>query len=444
MKKVYLLAMVAVITTCLLSCNDSGRGNNGGKESSENIDVPLPAPINPVINVYIENSGSMDGYVNGNTEFKGAIRDMLVLLRHHFGQNNSIRVHFINSRIRVVTDTQTDLANFAANLRPRSTPWVVQGDNQSSSELNNVFRMILDKTDKETISILFSDCIYSISGQDAEGLLSNQKSLTKDAFLSRWRQDSLKLATTIVKMKSKFTGTYYDKNNKKTELRDVGRPYYICIIGNNDVMIDFNAKIPLEEGKIEGFDNKYIISTGATENIYYSVLPITEKVGRFKSDRDYSTGDYVRGIKEVNMRNRGDRLTFAVAVDFRNVAAENDYCMNPDNYTLGDNNFRIKEIKPVGEYNIHPTDKNIIKNANPTHLIILEATGTAISNVKVSLKKQMPQWIAETNIIDDSNIRSNLDKTFGIKYLIEGIAESYQVLYPMDKNFFEFEIKIKE
>jgi len=405
--------------------------------------------VKPVINVYIENSGSMDGYVHGNTEFKGAIRDLLVLLKHYYGQEEKIKVYFINTIIRE-TDTKVDLATFAENI---NAYWKDVRDDRSSSKLNDVFKMILNKADKETISILFSDCIYSINGKDAEGLLSDQKSLTKDAFLSRWRLDSLKLATTIVKMKSKFNGIYYDKDNVRTQLNGEERPYYICVIGNNDVMNNFNAKIPLEKKRddghgIEGFDNKYIISTGTANTIYYSVLLATGNTGRFKPSRKESTKTYIHGIENVDTKIKsrngsGDnKFTFAVAVDLKNVAAEEDYLTNPKNYMLGDNNFRVKEIKPIDKNDINASDWLRISHASPTHLILLEATGTAISNVKVYLKKQMPQWIEQTNIIDDKNIRKNLDKTFGIKYLIEGIAEAYQIIYPNDKNFFEFEIKI--
>jgi hypothetical protein len=304
--------------------------------------------------------------------------------------------------------------------------------------------MILDRTNRGTISILLSDCIYSISGQNAANLLSNEKSLTTNAFLSRWRKDTLQLATTIVKMTSEFTGNYYNMNNQRTYLNGVTRPYYICIIGNNDVMLDFNRRIPLERGKIEGFNNKYVISSGTSDNIYYSILSSTDNVGHFKPIKKLSTKEYVHGIENVNMNHHGSgSFTFAVAIDLRNVPAEEDYLINPINYTLSDNNFHIKEIKPVDRNAINASDWNRIHTANPTHVIILEATGTALSDVKVSLKKQMPQWIAETNIINDQNIRSNLDKTFGIRYLIEGIANAYQIIYPNDNHFFEFEIIIR-
>ena len=455
MKNVFTSCFIAFFLITIISYNScSGRSRNGERASEETLtdakntidNSDSETNVTPIINVYIENSGSMDGYVNGNTEFKGAIRDLLVLLKHYYGQEENIKIHFINSEIRR-TDTKVDLATFAQNI---NTYWKTSGGNKNSSSLNNVFKMILNKTDEKTISILFSDCIYSIDGKNAEDLLSDAKSLTKDAFLSRWRVDSLHLATTIVKMKSKFTGTYYDKDNKKTSLSEDERPYYICVIGSDNLMLDFNSKIKMEKGKIEGFDNKYIISSGEIETPYYSTLLATENVGRFKPTRTMSTKEYIHGIEDISMpsNNRGaggsDKLTFAVAIDIKNVPVEDDYLLNIENYRLNNNNFKIKEIKSIdGNNGIDPTDWNRVNAANPTHIIVLEATGTALSDITVSLTKQVPQWIEQTNIIDDKKIKDNLDKTFGIKYLIEGIAEAYQIIYPHDKNFFEFSISIK-
>lgn len=440
MKRNLLFALIAL---SLVGCGNGKRARQDNNISSDSIAKPINVvPINPNINVYIENSGSMDGYINGNTEFKGAIRDLLVLLKHYYGNANNIKVHFINSQIRE-TDTEADLAMFSQNINAQ---WSAEGENRSSSNLNNIFKQILEKTDSSSISILFSDCIYSIDGQDAEGLLSDQKSLTKDAFLSHWRANSIALATTIVKMKSKFTGTYYDKNNKKTTLSELQRPYYICIIAGKNVIDDFNNKIPLQQGSIEGFDNKYIISSdAAADSIYYSILLSSYNEGRFKPQRNRNSGNYIHGIEDIKLNNRsGQPFAFAVAVDMKNVPVENDYLLNPYNYVLSNQNFIVKEIVKVDQEKINPSDWVKISNENPTHIIVLEATGTAFNNITIALKKQAPQWIEQSNIIDDSNILENLDKTFGIKYLIRGIAEAYETLYPDDKNYFELNLKINK
>lgn len=407
------------------------------KNLTAKVNSPI-LPLNPNVNVYIENSGSMDGYIKGNTEFKGAIRDLLVLLKHHYTDNGKIKVYFINTTIRE-SSTQDDLATFAQNINAQ---WSVQGEDHSSSSLNNIFKLILNETNKETISILFSDCIYSIHGHDAESLLSDEKSLTKDAFLSRWRKDSLSLATTIVKMQSKFTGYYYDKNNNRTNITGQNRPYYICIIASKNVINDFNSKIPLEKGKIEGFENKFIMSSGSTGELYYSVLLSSFNIGRFKPQRSGSN-DTIHGIRDIKIT-PPNKFTFAIAVDMRNVEVEEDFLLNPENYIFSDNNFIIKEITSLDRNRINDSDWIRVGKNKPTHVIIFEATGTAHASFSVALKKQIPHWIDQTNITDDTDMKNNIEKTFGIKYLIEGINEAYETIYPDDKYYFELNILIKK
>jgi len=286
MKKVYFLTIVAAITllatVCFYSsCGDNERVSKKGTLTSETIaDSTLNRAVSAkVVNVYIENSGSMDGYVNGQTEFKGAIRDLLVLLKHYY--EKKVNLFFINTAIHQ-TATNIDLAEFSQKI---NLSWRT-GD-RSTSNLNKMFSEILKKTNDSTISILLSDCIYSIPQKgNTVGLLNDAKGLTKDAFLSKSREDKTILSTTILKMKSKFKGKYFPFTGDANWFTiDMERPYYICIIGCNNVMKDFNKKISFDKGKIEGFDNKYIISAQAAEKIYYSVLLSTDNVGRFKTDR---------------------------------------------------------------------------------------------------------------------------------------------------------------
>lgn len=453
MKIKLLLLVSAIFTLLLIGCKNRGRGNDSNNGVQKNDSIPIVGKnkdsisIKPVIKVYIENSASMDGYVNGNTEFKGSIRDLLVLMKYHYGESEKIKIHFINKIIRE-TDLKKDLVEFTQNI---NQVWRDSKDNRSSSNLNNVYNMILEKTDSSTISILFSDCIYSIKGEDAEELLADEKSLTKDAFLSRWRKDQLQLATSIVKMNSSFNGIYYDKNNKKTQLNNKLRPYYITIIGNNALMSDFYNKIPFDKENIEGFDNKYIISSGGfSKEPYFSILLSTDNNGKFKRMKKMSSKEYVHGIEDIKLNKRGrntesnNKLSFAVAIDMNDIPVQEDYLSNPENYLTSDDNFIIKDVKKINKNEIGASDWITINHANPTHLIIVEATGTAVSDFSISLKKQMPKWIEETNIINDNDINRNLNKTFGIKYLIEGVAEAYDIIYPDEKEFFEIKLKIKK
>ena len=57
----------------------------------------------------------MNGYVNGNTQFKGAIRDLLVMLKYYYDEKN-INIHFINSDI-YPTQIHGDIVTFSKTLK---------------------------------------------------------------------------------------------------------------------------------------------------------------------------------------------------------------------------------------------------------------------------------------------------------------------------------------
>lgn len=457
MKKTLLFSIAALFLT---SCGGGSR-QRGGKTATEKIDttqvVEFAPVIKPTVNVYIENSGSMDGYVKGRTEFKGAIRDLLVLLKYHYDED-SINLFFINNQInepRLVVaknakeiksdnTAKIDLITFVQDIELK---WRNGQDKKAwqSTNLNQIFKMILGKTDNNTISILFSDCIYSIHGSDnAVDLLQDEKSLTKDAFLTKWKNDKVPLATTIVKMKSKFDGKYYPfTGDDKGYYMKGERPYYICVVANQEVLDDFNKNIELKADKVEGFENKYTLLSEKSKDLYYSVLQSTLNRGRFKSDRSKTKPTYIHGIRDVDLVRGVDRLQFAVAVDYSNVQAENDYLTNPVNYTVTTNNFTIKEILPIDsvkDMSVH--DKNRIANSKPTHIIVLEAKTKAVSDVAFVLNKQMPQWIADSSTEDDTLQEKTAGKTFGLSYWVTGIAEAYQTIYSDDKYFFECSISI--
>ena len=460
MRKTLYYFIPLVATICLLiGCR--GGGNKPGNDTKSPIDTPkvsLPEnTVKPVINVYIENSGSMDGYLKGNTEFKAAIGNLLAKLPYYYDEKD-ISLRFINSKIDSISTTKADLSSFvkeidmywAEGLKIRS----------STTNLNNIFKDILSQTDSKTISILFSDCIYSISKGGVEELLNYEKSLTMNRFLMKSKQEKVDLATIILKMKSKFDGKYFPYTGDNDWFKiNMERPYYICVIGNQDILNDFNQKIDMKVEKI-GYDNRYVLSSEDPKGIYYSVLQSTYNKGRFKPLRKESGKDYIHGIENVKLARSGENLTFAIAVDFSSLQVENDYICNLANYTVTTDNFEVAGVSPIILKEIMTNDLKTIESGKPTHVIVLKAKTKAISDVSFALKKQIPQWVYDSDTYDDTHPEkgddekenkktwntepANLkDKTFGLRYWVEGISEAYETIYPDNKNYFECSITIK-
>jgi len=440
--------LVQILAICLLTGCRGCQKNDVINNTNTVIAPPTEDAVSPKVNVYIENSGSMDGYMDGDTDFKNVISYLLVQLDLYY--DNNVNIRFINSKIDSTTITRVDLGSFAnvINVLWDESKRKGRGD----TDLDNIFNNILSQTNENTITILFSDCIYSMK-QGVDGTRYFQKNATIYTFNNKLKDTSLNLTTTIVKMSSKFKGRYFPYTGDNQNFRiDMERPYYICVIANQTLMNNFIKKPKLQFENLQGYKNKYVISPEDTRGIYYSVLQSTYNKGRFKPDRRRSTNDYIHGIESVNLHTSGGGctrgkeypLSFAVAVNFSNIQAENDYFTNPENYTITTDNFTIDSIIPIVKNQIKPNDWNRIAAANPTHIIILTAKTKAVSNISFVLKKQIPQWIENSSTENDTSGMLNESTTFGLKYLVEGITEAYETIYPNNKNFFECTISISK
>ena len=459
MKRIVLFMFLAL---CLLflSCDARTRRKGtsvGNEEFIQHTDTVRVLSVKPMVNIYIENSGSMDGFVKGISEFKDAVGKMLAKLKYYYDEDN-VQIYFIRNdrnteKLNVVKACEANISNFADAIDVKWKEDKLHRGNNTN--LNNIFKEILNRTDEKTISILFSDCIYSIGRGGVEDLLNHEQWTTYDAFLTHSKHSKQEnnggLATTIIKMKSGFDGWYYPYtgDNKKFVYRGE-LPYYICILADQDILAGFNQRIKLGKGEIKGYDNKYVLAHSESANLYYSVLMATDNKGRFKQNRQYSSSNYVHGIKDIDLKpikRSGDLFTFAVALDMKNVDVEEDYLVDTTNYTLTEDNFRVLRVEKVDKAVINASDWQRIKDGQPTHIVVVEAKDMRWANVElgIALKKQVPGWIEECSILDDTQ-RSKLEggKSFGLKYWIHGISEAYEEIYPEDKNYFQVFININK
>jgi hypothetical protein len=389
-------------------------------------------------NIYIENSRSMDGYVKGNTNFEAAITRLLVDISNYAQDDKKIHINFINSKI--FPALEVDIRNVAAKLEPNSKTYDVGGKARGVSDLNQVFRMVLDSTQSE-IAILISDCIYSLGkNSDTEGTLNIQKSLTMKAFLDKLRNTDI--ATICLKLVSEFNGPYYDKNNKPTELYNTQRPYYIWLMGPKNKLEDFYKTIN-PQTDLSGYKNSFVLfPTAADKTPFYTVLKETGKVGSFKSDR--SNRDFVHSINDIGYKD--NVLQFTLAVDLGKIPVDTGYLLDKVNFKLTEG-YTLTEIKPFNRNIVSARDRVALDNTAATHLLTVKTTKDySLQDLQISVLRQVPGWVQETHGADDSNIKSASEatKTFGLKHLIQGVNDAYKEHDPAQQSFFTFIITIKK
>lgn len=389
----------------------------------------------PAFAVYLENSGSMDGYVRGVTAFEDDVYQLLVDLGY---AADTLALFYINSRpIPYPAGTE----QFISKLEPAE--FQQRGGNRSNSDLNQIFSELLQQTSAQRATLLISDFILSLGKGKTEDLLDNQRISVYNTF--RQRLEAQPLGTYIVKMHSDFTGNYYTKDDRPVYLTGVRRPYYLWFIGPAATIRSLPTIAKVEQ--LPGFAQSYTllpVSDDDTPTPFYTVLNNTFRQGSFRTDRASSgrtaaAQDYVHGIEKVQASRRGEQsgtFGFSVAVDLSNVAADATYLTDPDNYQV--QGYQLDTVLTLDAVNmLHPRDRALAEGV-ATHVLAFSTTGRSYSDLQVALKRQTPAWVAQTSTNDDTNIKNNEaahDQTFGFRYLVAGVEEAYYKVYGQTPYF---------
>ncbi len=217
-------------------------------------------------------------------------------------------------------------------------------------------------------------------------------------------------------------------------------------MGSNVALNDIISKVDFSCEKMKGYQNKVILSSNNySKQIYYTLVNTKNDKGRYRISREASTKDADKGMENIEMNNRSNgNFTFSTTVDLSLVPVEADYSLNKNNYKITEGNYKIKSIQKFNPKLLLPTSLPLLEknNKKPTHLITFEATTKNFTNLKCILENKIPDWVNLTSTENDTNLDSSKNKTFGLKYLIEGITEANQIINTNSKDFFEMNLTI--
>ena len=196
-----------------------GNSSNGVESVTSNDDSPIADLPKCNVNVYIENSASMDGYVKGVTEFEQSIYSYIsdIKLADFCA---SLNLNYINSNILRQPD---DVSDFIEKLEPST--FKIKGGNRSTTDISNLFQSIIAEQGKDDISILISDFVFSPGRKDASQYLTNQQIGIKTHFVNRLKEDP-DYSAVLYRLVSKFDGKYYNKFDHPTQI-SAERPFFI-------------------------------------------------------------------------------------------------------------------------------------------------------------------------------------------------------------------------
>lgn len=422
------LIPVLFIIVLTISCQSKSKNNDTRKT-----DEPLPEAqesqsetgnnkVGKAI-FFIENSGSMLGYVTRPNEFMNS----LVSLSRLPGLDHSDKSFwFINGTSKPGKNSRISL-NYIGNdpeiLKENLNPGSFKAGDTRFSDLNSMFGIALDSVKEEQISILISDCIYDV-GDETDPLMALKIETQKTQQAFRMRLETDNIQTVIIKAYSGFDGRYYFASKKgSVDISESTRPYYILLFGRNELLNDLITESKLT-GRIETpYEIARFLSIDETP-VPYRVVPSMNRKGNFRPD----PGNTNRITDASPLKGE---FQFAFAADFNSLSfLTDDYLISASNYSTSNPNFSIVGVEKISKK---------IPGTEGTHLITVSTNRSPLGELEIALNNSIPAWIADTNI--DNEDQTDSSSTYGFKYLTGAISRAYEEKNS-GKNLAEFKIII--
>lgn len=368
------------------------------------------------INVFVENSGSMNGYLDDpNTQFKNSVYSLLSRLKL-FVDDDSLNLYFVNSndKLLYMNASVSDIEMFKDILNPTQFQHLAHQMHASlgSTDLNDLVKRSINKVDKNNLSVFISDCIYSPGrGIDANQFLADQKNGVFLNFASELKKRSL--AIILLQVKGNFKGTYFDHNNNRIPiLANIERPFYIWFIGT-DRQIEAISNSKMIEQIEGGYSHKLAIQRiSDLPDLKFKIQP-NPKIGSFSN---HQIGNLI--IEDARIEKDGNNkgyFGFNIAVDFSNSIQDREFFLDKTNYSISNSqyNYEIEETNKIPGY---------------THIIRFKTNQLVEEDLQLSIIGKCPSWVINSSSTNDSQIASDSDeqsKTFGLKFLVEGVCDAF-------------------
>ena len=417
-------SFIFLITILLFSACNNNRSGSGQRTAGPS---PSPEEAHPVqqvqqaaakadYNIYIENSGSMFGYVTRPTHFSNSVYSMITDL-YAKGVANKLNLFFINDSIcpQKPDADPKDIQLFIKNLGPQTLEG--SGCGVRNSQLPDIIKQVISAA-PDKINILISDCIFSDNGGNSSGSLDAAKN-SLELFVSR-ELSKRAFSTIVIKLSSPYYGKYWIETASRTKKWEVlsgqSRPYYMLVFGRQDKLALFNERIRFKD--YEGYENTFSLLPPAASRPPAQIIR-NNKIGDFRIEQP-ATRLVINNAAPDGRSGTGDEFQFCVAADLQRLSMEESYFSDPSNYELP-SNYTLASVSKTDPLNNE-------SQSGYSHVFALKTTDLKQNQeVFIKLKSKLPGWVSRTSTTDDGNPfdATQQKQTFGLKYLIDGMAEAY-------------------
>jgi|GEM_PF-749496 hypothetical protein len=358
-------------------------------------------PMVKMINVYVENSDSMDGYVVNGGDLATLVEDYINQLRHCGINIKNWQYYFINSKIIPISQSSKE---FADKVQP--TQFKKAGGNRGTSDLADIFDKVVPLSG-DTLCLLVSDMIFSPGGKkNADDYIKRQCNRIKEKLLNVGGN----VSALLYRFEGRYNGTYYDKQDNRSLFNGV-RPFFLCAIGSDEVLQQLRGI----EGKLSvPIKNKCIITHHA-DGVGYAVVPNGNGCYKVVKNNNHAiTGAKLSKGKGHTKNYRQPKLTIHIMVDFSKLLCNEQYLLDTSNYITDNAHYRVVNIRKVE----HPRF---------SHILQIETSSNNAANVCISLKNKIPGWIYRFN--DNEGLAAkptdSVQCTYGLKRMVGAMFDAF-------------------
>ncbi len=410
--------LLAILIICISNCKSDTANQTECLEKKLDVNCcpqidstikQLPKPNISTLNIFLETSGSMKGYMPSDTlitNFQTLIPEILSKLNTEFPQ----RVRFYSIHSSTAAFENLDLSTARRKVQKGDFKWT--GSTYVPVMLDSIFKGYLKEN---VVNVFISDCIYSPEADDAKDVR-----LTQTDIRDKMKRYSANFSTTTFCLTSQF-------RNKNSALV-INSPYYLILMGEPQNI--YEVKDLIANSLSSYSPNTYEINFGLKyPKSYYSVLPYTETSGNFIPFPCDSFQNAYISIQDISLGVENDSIQFWVGFDLKALPSytkEIEYL--DSNLTLGIENGvgEIVSILNKPPISIVSDDKTISEKC--THFIQIKITKLEghVSALNLSLKYSRPQWVS---LMHESQDEKNRLKTFNLGELISGFEQAYNQEY---------------
>lgn len=405
-----------VLTISLFSCSTDNCQDKLGKNKKNDVSFRKEnnweqSKINQ-FNVFLENSVSMDGYVNGTTRFKGDLLNLIQQVSYNaIDSKGTYNLYYINND--TIINRGKEISGYITNLSPNM--FKNSGGKRGSTDIAGLLeRVIKDKTKSGDVSMFISDCIFSPSSDDnIDVYLGAQESRVRSIVESKLSQND-KFAVLVYRFVSDFKGNCYKKNDEAVSC-SADRPYFVWFFGNyghikkiSDLVCD--AKL--------NYTHRFVAF-----NVSQTV-PYKSPQANCKSSKG-------KHIKEPNEK-KNKKYYFKIDIDLTSIPLLDAELLDIKNYEVsGTKDFSITEVERFE--NTKKGKKSKKGELQYTHELTATLIGKHVkTNVMVNtslLNPSLKTWnwasIEDPKGDDFEKTPACTSRTFGIKQLLNGVYNAY-------------------